>query len=91
MLFKRLAHPPYKFSKIALAVRTNIWYGIYKFPMFNGGEPIALAVKALLVKALVPTVVGVSPSASPTAISYRSSQLLGCSFLYPNSKWYDSS
>jgi hypothetical protein len=91
MLSSHSAYASYHFSKIALAVDKNLCYGVCKFLMFNGGVPIALAVKALALATLIPTTVGVYLSASSAAKSYRSPQLLGRLSFYLNSKWYDSS
>jgi hypothetical protein len=91
MISSRSTHSSKRFYKIALAAPKNVCYGIYKFPIVDGGEPIALAVRAHILVALVPILVGVSLSSSPTVISYRPLQVLRHLPSHPNSKCYDSS
>lgn len=91
MNFSRSTRLLQKISKTALAVSKKACYGICKFPIVNGGEPTALAVKALKLTALIPTFVGVSLSPSPTVTSCRSSKLLRHLSSHPNIKCYDSS
>jgi hypothetical protein len=86
MVFSNSVLIPWIFIKTALAVTRDACYLIYSLLMLYGGEPTALAGKALF-----PTLVGVRLSASFWSRSCLSPRLLGCPFLSLNSKRFDSS
>lgn len=91
MCFSYSSQESHIFFKIALAACKSSCYSARKFSMLHGGEPIALAVKALKLVALIPTVVGVLVFASPTAKAYWYLHLLRYLSLFLDGKRYDSS
>jgi len=91
MIHSNLINMLQGFFKIALAVGMDLCYLICKFPIHYGGGPIALAVKALSMKALIPTLVGVLVSTLSRAMSYRSANLLGYPSRLRNIRCLDSS